>query len=224
MPLDAEIFGKGIYTPRQTARLVGSSAQDVLRWTRGSGPSKPLWNAHYQFLDDTTELSFLDLIEVRVVRAMRKSGVSLQAIRYAIDLAEKRFGVTRPLATQNFKVSGKQILMDALEGDGELYSLSRRNPGQKVFTEIVKQSLSDLEYEGDFVARWRPSIAKFVVIDPKRSFGAPIVDSYGISTKTIFCEYEIDNNARRIASDYEIPLKYVNDAIRFEQGLISAGK
>ena len=80
------------------------------------------------------------------------------------------------------------------------------------------------ENEGDFVARWRPSIAKFVVIDPKRSFGAPIVDSFGISTKTIFCEYEIDNNARRIASDYEIPLKYVNDAIRFEQGLISAGK
>ena len=159
MPFDEAIFGSGIYSPREAARLVGGSTQDVLRWTRGSGATDPLWKAHYQFLDDTTELSFLDLIEVRVVKALRRSGVSLQAIRFALDIAENRFEVKRPLATRRFKLLGGEILMDAIENDGELVSLSRRNPGQKIFSEIVKQSLNDLEYENDYVIRWRPSSA-----------------------------------------------------------------
>jgi len=221
MPQHAEIFGLGIYTPREAARLVGGTAQEVLRWTRGSGPSKPLWTAYYQYMEDTTELSFVDLIEVRVVKALRRAGVSTQSIRFAIGLAETRFGVERPLATQNFRVSGRQILMDALENDGELVSLSKANPGQKVFTEIVKQSLSDLEYEDDFVARWRPSVANFVVIDPKRSFGEPILDEFGISTRTLYKEFVDGYDARHLSKIYEIPMKYVNDAVRYEKGLES---
>jgi hypothetical protein len=52
MALDNKILGLGVYTPREAARLVGTDPQQVLRWTRGSGPNEPLWNAHYQFLDD----------------------------------------------------------------------------------------------------------------------------------------------------------------------------
>jgi len=48
VPLDDSIFGEGIYTPREAARLVGGTPQEVLRWTRGSGTSEPLWNAYYQ--------------------------------------------------------------------------------------------------------------------------------------------------------------------------------
>lgn len=222
MPLDAVIFGLGVYTPREAARLVGGTAQEVLRWTRGSGPTEPLWKAHYQYLEDTTELSFFDLIEVRVVKAMRLAGVSMQSIRYAIRLAANRFGVERPLATQNFRLSGRQILMDALENDGELISLSKANPGQKVFTEIVRQSLNDLEYEDDLVARWRPSAASFVVIDPQRSFGAPVLDDFGISTRVLFDEFLQCNDARYLSRVYEIPLRYINDALRYESGLESA--
>lgn len=219
MPFDEVIFGAGIYSPREAARLVGGSAQEILRWTRGSGPTDPLWRAHYQFLDDTTELSFIDLIEVRVVKALRRSGVSLQAIRYARDLAEIRFEVTRPLATRRFKLLGGDILMDALENDGELVSLSKKNPGQKVFSEIVKQSLNDLEYEDNYVARWRPSAAKHVVIDPKRLFGAPVLDDFGLSTQTVFRDFLEFQDARYLSRIYEIPLRYINDAIKFEQQL-----
>jgi len=219
VPFDDAIFGSGIYSPRQAARLVGSSAQEVMRWTRGSGPVDPLWKAHYQFLDDTTELSFLDLIEVRVVKALRRSGVSLQAIRFALHLAENRFEVERPLATRTFKLSGGDILMDAIEDDGNLISLSKKNPGQKVFSEIVKQSLNDLEYEGNYAARWRPNSAQFVIIDPSRAFGTPMIDDFGISTQVIFREFQEFQDARYLSKIYEIPLRYINDAIKFEKGL-----
>ncbi len=219
MPLDAEIFGAGIYTPRQAARLIGTSPQDVLRWTRGSGTTDALWDAHYQFIDDTTELSFKDLIELRVVNAFRRSGVSLQAIRYAIALAENRFNVKHPLSTMDFKTDGKEILMEALERDGELVSLSKMRPGQKVWTTIISQSLNDLEYEEGESVRWRPHHTPKVIIDPKRLFGAPVLDDYGIQTSTLFAEYKEFEDLGYISNIYEIPLQVLRQAIKFEMDL-----
>jgi uncharacterized protein (DUF433 family) len=219
MPLDGAILGVGIYSPRQAARLLRSSPQDVLRWTRGSGPHEPLWKAHYQFLDDTTEISFVDLIELRVVRALRVAGISLQAIRYAIELAKNRFDIERPLSTTQFKTDGTEVLMDAVEHDGELVSLSKKRPGQKVFARLVAQSVKGLEFEGDRVSRWRPEQAKHVVIDPERSFGEPILDDYGVSTATLFRDFERFHDHKYLSRLYEIDIAQVKDAVGFEGGL-----
>jgi uncharacterized protein (DUF433 family) len=219
MPLDGAILGEGIYSPRQAARLLGSSPQDVLRWTRGSGPQEPLWKAHYQFLDDTSEISFVDLIELRVVRALRAAGVTLQAIRYAIQLAQNRFDIERPLSTIKFKTDGTEILMDAVEHDGELVSLSKKRPGQKVFARLVAQSVRGLEFEGGRVTRWRPEQAKYVVIDPHRSFGEPILDDYGVSTRTLFQDFERFRDHKYLSKLYEIDIAQVKDAVGFEDGL-----
>jgi uncharacterized protein (DUF433 family) len=219
MPLDGAILGQGIYSPRQAARLLGSSPADVLRWTRGSGPQEPLWRGHYQFLDDATEISFLDLIELRVVRSLRLAGVSLQAIRYAITLAQKRFEIDRPLSTIQFKTDGTEILMDAVEHDGEYVSLSKKRPGQKVFSRLVEQSVSGLEFEGSRVSRWRPHQARHVIIDPERAFGDPILDDGGISTGVLFREFERFRDYKYLSRLYEIDVACIKDAVTFEDGL-----
>lgn len=223
MPLDDNILGQGVYTPREAARLAGTNAQQVLRWTRGSGPNEPLWAAHFQFLDNNvTEISFLDLVEVRVVSAMRKAGVSLQAIRFAIDYAQDRLMVERPLASKEFKTDGDEILMAAIENDGEFVSLSKRRPGQKVFKEIVLQSLNDLEYDGEYAARWRPSNHQEVVLDPTRHFGDPIFDEYGVSTRIIAKEYKQFNDFNYLSAIYEIPIDTLRSGIAFETELDEA--
>lgn len=219
MPLDLNILGEGVYTPREVARLVGSTPQDILRWTRGSGPNPPLWNAYYQPLDDSTELSFLDLVELRVVRALRSAGLSMQSIRFAIKYAKERYGIERPLSTAGFRTDGADILINALEDDGEYLSLSKKNPGQKVFSKVVNQSLVDLEYEHNQVVRWRPHFASGVVIDPSRYFGDPLLDEFGISTRVIFEELPAIGSPRKIAELYEIPEDAVRNAIRFEERL-----
>ena len=220
MPLDDTILGKGVYTPREAARLVGTSSQQVLRWTRGSGAKEPLWHAHYQFLDeDVTELSFLDLIEVRVVTALRRASISLQSIRFAIGFAQQKYGIERPLASQSFKTDGTEILMEAVENDGEYVSLSKARPGQKVFREIISQSLNDLEYEGELAVRWRPRGFPPIVIDPKRHFGDPILDQYGVSTTTIYKEFQEFEDIDYLANIYEIPKKLIRTCVGFEQSL-----
>ncbi|WP_417248349.1 hypothetical protein [Celeribacter sp.] len=223
MPLDIQILGKGVYTPREAARLVGTSHMQVLRWTRGSGPTEPLFDAYYQALsDEVTEISFLDLIEVRVVSAMRKANISLQSIRFAISYAQEKLGVERPLASRSFKTDGSEILMDALENDGELISLSKARPGQKVFRKIVQQSLNDLEYENGIAARWRPRNHTQVVLDPNRHFGDPILDEYGISTAMLCREMQQFGDAAYLSRIYEIPKNAILKAVDFERSLDEA--
>ena len=223
MPLDDSILGQGVYTPREAARLVGTTAQQILRWTRGSGPNEPLWNAHFQFLDeDVTEISFLDLVEVRVVTALRRADVSLQAIRFAIDFAKDRYGIDRPLASQSFKTDGTEILMEALEGDKNLISLSKRRPGQKVFKDIIFQSLNDLEYEDETAARWRPRGYSAVIIDPDRRFGDPILDDFGLSTGTIYSEFKQFRDFRYLSNIYEVPQNALKVCVQFESNLDGA--
>jgi uncharacterized protein (DUF433 family) len=219
MALDGPIFGEGIYAPREAARLIGATAQDVLRWTRGSGPNEPIWRAHYQFLDDSTEISFLDLIELRAVRALRLNNISMQAIRYAIAFAKKEFQIDRPLSAVAFKTDGPEILMDAVEKDGELVSLAKTRAGQKVFRKIVDQSVSGLEYEDTRLVRWRPDMAKHVVIDPGRAFGAPLVDEAGISTQVLYREWDRTRDFKYVSRLYEIDDHLVKDAVHYEDRL-----
>ncbi len=219
MALDGPIFGEGIYAPREAARLIGATAQDVLRWTRGSGPYEPIWKAHYQFLNDSTEISFLDLIELRAVRALRLNGISIQAIRYAIKFAKEKYGIERPLSAVAFKTDGPEILMDAVEKDGELVSLAKKRAGQKVFRKIVDQSVSGLEYENAKLMRWRPDIAKHVVIDPDRAFGAPMIDEAGVSTQVLYRDWERSHDVKYVSRLYEIDDRLVRDAVHYEDRL-----
>jgi uncharacterized protein (DUF433 family) len=219
LPLDTSIFGQGIYTPRQAARLVGTTPQEVLRWTRGSGPSDPLWVAYYHNIDDSTELSFADLIELRVVKAFRRASVSLQAIRFAIRFAQERFGVDRPLVNLEFQTDGSEILMKALEQDGEYVSLARKRAGQKVFAKIIEQSLQDLEYDDGTAARWRPAKHRDVILDPQRQFGQPIIERFGISTELLLRELQDCQDVSYLAVIYDIPEHAVKAAVRYESSL-----
>lgn len=221
MPLDLSILGHGVYSPREVARLIGCTPQEVLRWTRGSGPFDPLWKGYYQEIDDSTELSFADLVEVRVVKSLRIAKISMQAIRYAIQLAKDKYGIERPLSSLGFRTDGQEILIEALEKDGQLMSLSKKRPGQKVFKDIVQQSLVDLEYKEDRPILWRPKNAKHIVIDPSRFFGDPVIDEYGISSNTLYREYNEFEDIRYLSQIYEIPLPYIKDAIAFESHLDS---
>ncbi|GHF40796.1 hypothetical protein [Seohaeicola zhoushanensis] len=204
--------------------MIGTTPAEILRWTRGSGPTEPLWHAHYQGIDDTTELSFYDLIEVRVVKALRRAGVSLQAVRFAINYARDKFGVSHPLATLRFKTDGQEILAEALEQDGDLVSLSAKRPGQKVFSKIVDQSLNDLEFDNGEVVLWRPKRTTHIIIDPKRSFGTPILEDFGVSTQTLYNELSSYRDITRLAKAYEIPKALVAEAISFESRLEEQAK
>ena len=90
------VLGRGVYGAAEALRLINFrrrpdasgrsvSRQTITRWLRGydysagAGPKKhcgPLWTPDYANDDDTVELSFRDLIELRFVKAFRDAPLS----------------------------------------------------------------------------------------------------------------------------------------------------
>jgi len=98
-PVD-DVLGRGVYRAAEALRLINFrrryetstrtiSRQTIARWLRGydyvrdgvTHHSDRLWRPDYINEDDTIELSFRDLIELRFVKAFRDVGLSLPTIR-----------------------------------------------------------------------------------------------------------------------------------------------
>jgi hypothetical protein len=94
------VLGRGVYGAAEALRLINFrrqyeasarsiSRKTIARWLRGYDYSRngithhsdPLWRPDYVNEDNTIELSFRDLIELRFVKAFRDVGLSLPTIR-----------------------------------------------------------------------------------------------------------------------------------------------
>src|ERR1019366_6915161 len=116
------------------------SPQTIRRWLRGYDygkgakrrHSQPLWVPDYTNDDDTIELSFRDLIELRFVKAFRDVGLSVRTVRECFMRAVEAVHDTRPFSTQLFRTDGKTIFLEITDKvqEGELLDLKRR---QNVF-------------------------------------------------------------------------------------------
>jgi hypothetical protein len=170
-----DALGRGVYSAPEALRLLNFSRdpnhsrrisrQTVSRWLRGYDyevhgqvrHSDPLWAPDYANDDETLELSFRDLIELRFVKAFRDLGLSLPAIRECFARAVEEVKDERPFSTRKFKTDGKTIFLEITHRlkEGEMIDLRKR---QGVFRTIVEPSLRDLEFDAEVVARriWPP--------------------------------------------------------------------
>lgn len=219
-------FGIGVYSVPEAARLIGMPSQTLRRWVSGSDhledKQNPLWSAQYAKSDDDQYLGFRDLVEARIVKALRLSGIPLQTVRRCLERARMIIGDEHPFSTRNFKSDGKTLFLEILQG-GEDPILVDLRQGQQAFKTILAQSLNGLEF-GDEVAErwWLLSGKKTIVADPKRSFGLPIIASNGVSTACVAEAVLAEGTVERVAQLYEMRVSEVNDAVVFEQQIKSA--
>jgi uncharacterized protein (DUF433 family) len=230
--------GTGVYTLPQAERLTHVSARKIHRWLYGytystkSGEdrqyqfSEPLWTPQIPKDDyDAEVIGFQDLLEVRFVSAFVQHGVPLIIVRRCLDTAREIFGVEYPLSSGAFKTDGKTIFAEALQRsirDGSLLDLKTR---QLAFKDIISSSLyAGIEYDGMRALKWFPQGRRYhVVLDPSRQFGNPIVDETGTPTEALYASYLAEGATPKAVAQtarvYEVPQKFVEAAIRFEENL-----
>ena len=230
--------GTGIYTLAEAQRLINVPSRKIHRWLYGynlpkkSGEeavrsfSDPLWTPQYDKTDfDAQAIGFQDLLELRFVAAFVEHGVSLRVVRSCMETARELLGVEYPMTSGSFKTDGKTIFAEAIEKaikEGALLDLKSR---QFAFKDIISASLyAGIEYDDSRAVKWYPQGRRqHIVLDPMRQFGSPIVDEVGVPTGVIFASYLAEGqNAHAIAQTaraYEVPAKFVEAAIKFEQGL-----
>jgi len=200
-----------------------------MRWLRGyeyhnrtrSGASEPVFQSDYGTVNGKVALSFLDMVEIRFVDAFRRHGVSWRAIRIASHKAAEMLDFDHPFSMRKFLTDGKTIIARIAheENDVELIDLVT---DQFAFDKIITPYL----YEGldfskhDTATRWWPLGKKHsIVIDPRRSFGKPILDKYNIPTSTIAASYKGNKSYSEIAKWFEIDQRTVKEAVDFERKL-----
>ena len=229
----------GIYTLSEASRLIDVPTQKIRRWLYGynypkkSGEEKvrafsaPLWIPQLSKIEyDSEVIGFNDLLEIRFVSAFVKHGVSLAVVRRCLETAREISKSAYPMSSGYFKTDGKTIFSEtlnaALDKEGELLDLKTR---QLVFREIINPSLyAGIEYDGNRATKWYPQgLGTQIVLDPARHFGSPILDKNGMSTDILYASYLAEGKTQQAikttAMVYDTPLKLVESAIKFEQGL-----
>jgi len=179
---------------------------------------KPIIQKVSARLGDPT-IPFVGLVEGAVLRAFREAGVPLQRIRPALRRLETDMGLAHALASKGLYTDGAEVLYDyATEtGDEDLRGLVVVRNQQRVFGEIVAQYLKRISYAQDGWANrlWLPGFeAARVIVDPKRAFGRPILETSRVRVEDIVDRWRAGDSIQELAKDYGLTGAEVEDVIR----------
>jgi len=232
-------FGTGIYTPRDAAALLHEDVRTVRRWafgytrTRSSGPvvHPPVIRTELPEVEGQRALTFLELVELLYVRAFHRAGASMRAIREAARVATRLYGSEHPFALREVYVDPDRVFYGAVrERDGSEGLVELRGHGQHAIPLLVGPYLEQLDFDAHDVAeRWWPIGRRGgVVIDPRFSFGAPVLEGTGIRAETLSGSYHAEKaqhggrTIQHVAWMYGVDPRLVENSLAFEQWLRAA--
>jgi len=234
--LSREIPGFGLDSPAyptaEAGRFVGLAPGRVRRWLQGyeftyetkASPrfhrsrKKPVVVAESR--PAARYASFLDLIDLLLVREFLQLGVSLQKIRRAFDEVRQRRNITH-LAYETFFTLGKRIYLEFQDLDGAMIELM--TGGQMAFPSMIAQLGRQIEFDPNtkMAVRWYPLHPdRLVVIDPFVSFGHPTISGRRITTSTVVDLFFAEGQQLDPVCDWMgVSPAEVTAAVRFENML-----
>ena len=207
-----------LYNFAEADRIAGVTSNTSRRWLKGYS----FWYEDERHdmppVTPTTEakdaVSFVDLMEVATIGKLIKRGFSLKRIRRINAAAHLYLKTPRPLVTETFKVTGRDIFVD--DGFGILVNVGHE-AGMQAWDEVLNPFLDTVEYEGAIVRRWWPlgkDVA--VLVDPDYGFGLPVVDGVGVRTEIIAERHRAGDSTDEIAYDFDVTPKQIKDALQWE--------
>jgi len=183
---------------------------------------------------DLPLLSFTNLVEAHVLDAIRyKDRIPLDNVRNAIEHLSERYHSAHPLVEYDFQHDGVDLFTE-IESDlvakHDLVNVSKR--GQIALREIVEAHLKRIarDAKGSAVALYpflkrspqKVEEPKLVLIDPRISFGKPILVGIGVPTSVVADRHEAGESIAELARDYECETSQIQAAVDYERALPKA--
>ena len=222
-----ELIGIGLYTPAEAGRLLRVPAAKIGRWLRGHEVQgkeySALWKPEVDLGDGKVFLGFRDLMEVRVVDAFIRHGVSAHRVRAAINEARSLIQQSHPLSTNRFRTDGRAIFLHVIETDedgAERERLLNLFKKQYEFNGIIDPILKTVEFgdDGNPAIWWPAGRRTHVVVDPERAFGAPIDPVSSVPT-SVLANVAQSIGVKATSRAYEVSELSVRHAIEFEAAM-----
>jgi uncharacterized protein (DUF433 family) len=225
-----ELLGKGLYSPPEVARLVGISASRVRRWVRGygfvystiagrrRGTSPPVVSAELPRIDRYRAVSFLELVEVLVVRALLDRGVSLRNVRRAHRRAAGKLDTLHPFAFEKFKTDGRGIFLELARESDDYRPLLEMASGQYALPKALNRYLHQIDFGMDtlMATRWWPlGRSRPVVLDPAIAFGTPVIAGTRVPVQSVLDALRAGETKNSVCKWFGVRSRDVSAAVSF---------
>lgn len=214
------------YGPAEAARYLRLPAATLRAWLVGRRYPKGDSQATFHPLirparPQPLQLSFFNLIEAHVLRALRtEHGVAIAELRTAIAYAQKQLHVDRLLLSPELRTHAGQVFLDHY---AELINLSAS--GQLALRKVLEDHLRRVEWdEWKFPVRLYPymdaaqrSAERPIAIDPQVAFGRPVLLRAGISTAAIADRIDAGESVEALAEDYDLTRDEIEQAVLYSR-------
>jgi len=214
------------YSFTDAARYLGIPVSTLRSWVlgqryrtkSGDGFFKPLIELEEQ---DTAPrlLTFTNLVEAHVLDAVRRvHNISMNKVRETLEFVLERYGTRHPLAQLEFQTDGVDLFLQEL---GTLVATSAQ--GQTVMREMLGTYLKRVEWDEEGVAHRlypftresrSPDEPRYVVIDPRISFGRPVLAGTGIPVDILVERFHAGESTASLADDYSCEVFLIEEALR----------
>jgi uncharacterized protein (DUF433 family) len=224
---ESPLVGVGLYTIPDAARYIREPARRLSRWADGytfqqdgeTRRSRPVLGARTAELVDLRVLTFLDMVELKLVGVLRALGFSLPRIRAAAEFAVRGWETRHPFASRQIVTDGPRLLHRwGLESGGAVAEVGR---AQTAFEELARPFYVTLDFDEDSVPEryWPFGKETGIVLDPERSFGQPIDEKSGVPTRVLYEMTRGGSSEEATAWWYEVDVAAVRRAVAFENAL-----
>lgn len=227
---DEDIYNLPAYSVTDAARYLRVPVGTLISWLKGRSYTTKRGQRTFEPLiqrpdPNLSQLSFTNLVEAHVLRIIRETHqVKLDKIRKALDYMSQQLEANHPLALKRFQTDGIDLFVDQID---ELVNVSRS--GQLAMRETLKHLLTRIEWnEQDIAVRLFPFLqmegdqTKILYIDPRISFGKPVIAGKGIPTTSIADLYNAGEEIEDIAYEFDCSTEQVKAAIQFESLSLAA--
>ena len=211
------LLGHGVYGIPEVSRYTGLGTQRIYSWFKSGTKTKQVFAADYPPVDNSYAVSFLDMIDVLVAGQLREQGVSLRTVREAYNILKEDLSTHHPFCHQSLYVYKGKIFTQAAK-KLEKKTLYEVLSGQHFIPNVMMPYVKRIDYskKTKLAERWR--IADGVVVDPRVSFGKPVVEETGTTTYVISRSYRANNRDEELVADlFEISPSAVIAAVSFEE-------
>jgi uncharacterized protein (DUF433 family) len=220
---DDDIRETPAYSISEAAEYLRLPKSTLRAWVLGQryGKSERFFKSVIAIADrEDRKLSFINLVEAFVLAGIRREhNVPLPTVRKAVDYLRRSFKTRRPLAEEQFETDGVDLFVEKF---GTLVGASQE--GQLQIKEVIRERLKRVVRDPAgvpqkivlFAAR-TPRDKGSIVLDPRYSFGRPILDGYALRTAIVAERFQAGEKIDDLARDYDVSPDAIENAIRCER-------
>lgn len=214
-------LSSGIYTLLDASKILNLPLPKLRRWVAGYTVAETE-DRQFSFgvlaVQESGRIrnfNFLTLIEVFTISELRDLGISSATLRKIRQELGNRYATEFPFALEGLLVNGRKMLRQF--GNDALLELGAN--GQQAFEQIVEPFCQRIDFDQHtcHAERYFPlGENRQVVVDPKHSFGRPVVTGTNITTETLYSLHASGEQPEDLANEYELSTSQVSSAIEFE--------